>query len=107
MPFLRRFRRRSVAPSSPASVPAAAASARRRLTLHAAPAGCPLVVRELRADPAACLRLRELGFCEAARVAKVSHGGNLICQVCGVRVALARRLAELVVVEPAAPLPAS
>ena len=71
-----------------------------RLTLSAAPAGCPLLVRELRADPASCLRLRELGFCEMAQVAKLSHGGNLICHVCGVRVALARRLAELVVVEP-------
>lgn len=72
-----------------------------RLTLNAAPAGCPLVIRELRADAAACLRLRELGFCESARVSKVSAGGNLICQVCGVRVALARRLGELVFVEPA------
>lgn len=70
-------------------------------TLAAAPAGRTLIVRELRADPASCLRLRELGFCEAARVSKLSGGGNLICQVCGVRVALNRRLGELVVVEPA------
>ena len=92
MRFLRRLRR---------EVPAVAPLPGARLTLATAPAGRPLVVRELRADAGACQRLRELGFCESAQVSKLSAGGNLICQVCGVRVALARRLGELVFVEPA------
>ena len=73
----------------------------RRTCCSTAPVGCPLVIRELRADPTACLRLRELGFCESAQVSKLAAGGNLICHVCGVRVALAQRLGELVFVEPA------
>lgn len=96
MRFLRRLRREP-APAAPV-VPASLGD---RLTLRSAPVGCPLVIKELRADSASCLRLRELGFCEAARVSKLTAGGNLICSVCGVRVALALRLGELVVVEPA------
>ena len=92
MRFLQRLRGESPAPAAPAAT---------GLTLNAAPVGCPLVVKALRADPAACLRLRELGLCEAARVSKLPAGGNLLCYVCGVRVALARRLGELVLVEPA------
>lgn len=94
MRFLRRLRRREARPVAPA------AHANLRLTLKTAPVGCPLVIRELRADATACQRLRELGFCEEARVSKLPAGGNLICHVCGVRVALAQRLGELVFVEP-------
>lgn len=99
------FHRRNLASAPCADRPKPAVGAG-RLTLRTAPVGCPLIVRELRADSAACLRLRELGFCEAARISKLTDQGNLICQVCGVRIALNGRLGDLVIVEPVAALPA-
>lgn len=44
-------------------------------------------------------RLREIGFCESAVVCKVADRGACICLLTGTRVALARDLAERVVVE--------
>lgn len=46
-----------------------------------------------------CHRLREMGFCENALVTKISKGGSTVCNVCGSRVALDRKLAMSVVVE--------
>lgn len=45
------------------------------------------------------LRLRELGFCETAIVRKVSDGTALLCQICGVRLAIGRELASGILVE--------
>lgn len=70
------------------------------MPLSTAPVNCPLIVRELKAAPAACLRLREMGFCESTPIWKLNSGSNLICQVCGVRVALGKQLSSLVYVEP-------
>ena len=49
----------------------------------------------------ACRQLREIGFCEQMRVRKISHGRNLVCKVCGTRLALSRALARQVKVIPA------
>ena len=53
----------------------------------------------IRANAPECLRLRELGFCEAAEVCKVTDGSALICQVRGVRLAIGRNLGAEVMVE--------
>ena len=47
-----------------------------------------------------CDRLRDLGFCESLRVKKLANGRNLICSVCGTRMAISRELAEAVMVCP-------
>ena len=47
-----------------------------------------------------CERLREMGFCESMEVRKVSGGRNLICSVCGTRMAVSKDLAEDVMVTP-------
>jgi hypothetical protein len=44
--------------------------------------------------------LRELGFCESLRVRKLRQGRNLICAVCGTRLALSPQLAAQVLVVP-------
>lgn len=56
-------------------------------------------VKALKAEPAVCQRLREMGFCEFAEIRKVSHGSALICHVCGVKVALSQYLAKDILVE--------
>lgn len=70
------------------------------LTLSGVARGSRVRVVALTSEPAVCQRLREMGFCEMAEVAKLSDGGGLICQVCGSRVALSSRLADEIVVEP-------
>jgi ferrous iron transport protein A len=47
-----------------------------------------------------CDRLRDLGFCESLKVRKLANGRNLICTVCGTRLAISRELAEEVKVSP-------
>ena len=68
-------------------------------------AGCSLLeaaageeweVEGLVGDAAACRQLREIGFCEEMRLRKLTNGRNLLCAVCGTRLALNRRLAEKV-----------
>lgn len=44
--------------------------------------------------------MRDLGFCEKMRLRKLTHGRNLICSMCGTRLAISRELADQVVVEP-------
>lgn len=68
------------------------------LTLSQAQVGCDFQIRFLSGP--ACDRLRDLGFCETMRVRKLVDGRNLICTVCGTRMALSRELAEQVVVTP-------
>jgi len=41
-------------------------------------------------------RLRAMGFCEPLRVRKLSGGCNLLCSLCGTRVALSKDLADQV-----------
>jgi ferrous iron transport protein A len=45
-------------------------------------------------------RLREMGFCESAVIQKIGGTRMLICELCGVRVALSGRAAEKIEVEP-------
>lgn len=47
----------------------------------------------------ACLRLRELGFCEMTEVCKLADNGALICNLLGTRVAIARDLGKQIFVE--------
>ncbi len=61
--------------------------------------GAKLRVRGLKSRPAICRRLREMGFCEFAEIHKVADNGALICQVCGARVALSRKLGKEIMVE--------
>lgn len=69
------------------------------LTLNQAGVGCDLRIRCL--EGPGCERLRALGFCEQLRIRKLSGGRNLLCAVCGTRVALSRELAEQVLVTAA------
>lgn len=70
------------------------------VTLCEAGVGATVRVRKLEDNPAVCQRLREMGFCESAEIHKLADNGALICQVCGVRVALSRSLAKNIIVEP-------
>lgn len=45
-------------------------------------------------------RLRELGFCEAAMVKKISGQTTVMCEVCGTKLALSAELAKLIHVQP-------
>ena len=47
-----------------------------------------------------CDRLRDLGFCEQMQVRKLSGGRNLVCSVCGTRLAISKELADQVFVSP-------
>ena len=67
-------------------------------TLFGASVGCDFQVVALKGCEATCHRLREMGFCEQARVRKITAGGNTVCTVCGSRVALSKKLAESIVV---------
>ncbi len=71
-----------------------------QLDLCEARIGVKLRVRSLKSKPAVCQRLREMGFCELVEIHKVADNGALICQVCGVRVALSRNLGKEIIVEP-------
>lgn len=66
------------------------------LTLNQIKAGCDVRIQVLRGP--SCERLRDLGFCEQLQVRKISGGRNLICSVCGTRMAISRELAEQVLV---------
>lgn len=46
-----------------------------------------------------CNRLREMGFCEAAVIEKVSDSGSLICKVCDSKVILSKELAQKIIVK--------
>ena len=67
-------------------------------SLSQAQVGCDFQIRYL--DGPACDQLRNLGFCESLQVRKLSGGRNLVCSVCGTRLAVSRELAEQVKVTP-------
>lgn len=67
-------------------------------SLAQATVGCDFRIRFL-AGPA-CEQLRNLGFCESLEVRKITNGRNLVCSVCGTRLALSRELAAQVIVSP-------
>ena len=66
------------------------------LNLSQAAVGCDFQVTQL--EGPSCKQLRDIGFCEEMRVRKVSNGRNLICTVCGTRLALSHDLAEQILV---------
>lgn len=68
-------------------------------TLSQAAVGCDFQIK-LVTGPA-CRQLREIGFCEQMRVRKLTHGRNMLCTVCGTRLALSKELADQVQVIPA------
>ncbi len=68
------------------------------MTLNQVGVGCDVRIRVLSGP--GCERLRDLGFCEQLQVRKLSGGRNLICSVCGTRMAISRELAEQVLVAP-------
>ena len=68
--------------------------------LSVARAGRALLVRALHGAESTCQRLREMGFCEAAVVRKLSNGRNFICTVCGTRIALSLEMAAHILVSP-------
>lgn len=67
-------------------------------TLAQATVGCDFHIKVL--DGPGCDQLRKLGFCETMQVRKLANGRNLICSVCGTRMALSRDLADQVRVSP-------
>lgn len=68
------------------------------MTLNQVGVGCDVRIRVLNGP--ACERLRDMGFCEQLQVRKLAGGRNLICSVCGTRLAISRELAEQVMVTP-------
>ncbi len=70
------------------------------MTLNQVGVGCDVRIQLLNGP--ACDRLRDLGFCEQLQVRKLADGRNLICSVCGTRMAISRELAEQVMVNPVA-----
>ena len=68
------------------------------MTLNQAKVGCDVKICIL--EGPSCDRLRDLGFCEQLQVRKIAGGRNLICSICGTRMAISRELAEQVLVSP-------
>lgn len=68
------------------------------MTLNQVGVGCDVMIRLLNGP--SCDRLRDLGFCEQLQVRKLAGGRNLICSICGTRLAISRELAEQVLVAP-------
>ncbi len=69
------------------------------LTLSQAATGCEFQIRQV--DGPSCRQLREIGFCEEMRVKKLTNGRNMLCTVCGTRLALSKDLADQISVVPA------
>jgi ferrous iron transport protein A len=71
------------------------------MSLSKAQVGCDFEIRSL--EGPACEQLRNLGFCESVNVRKLADGRNLICSVCGTRLAVSNELAEQIKVTPVLP----
>tara|TARA_R110000850_G_scaffold263564_5_gene392417 strand:- start:504 stop:761 length:258 start_codon:yes stop_codon:yes gene_type:complete len=69
-------------------------------SLSQAQVGCDFQIKYV--EGPACDQLRNLGFCESLQVRKLANGRNLICSVCGTRIALSNDLAKQVKVSPVA-----
>ena len=67
-------------------------------SLAQAQVGCDFQIRYL--EGPGCEQLRNLGFCETLQISKLAGGRNLICSVCGTRLAVSSNLAEQVMVSP-------
>lgn len=78
------------------SVPKTIDLTRNLQNLTQARVGCDLQIEAV--DGPACDQLRNLGFCESLPVRKLAQGRNLVCSVCGTRVALSQELGKQVLV---------
>lgn len=67
------------------------------MTLSQVGVGCDVRIRLLSGP--SCDRLRDMGFCEQLQIRKLANGRNLICSVCGTRLAISKELADQVMVE--------
>lgn len=67
-------------------------------SLAQAQVGCDFQIRYL--EGTGCEQLRNIGFCETLQIRKLAGGRNLICSVCGTRLAVSSNLAEQVMVSP-------
>ena len=76
----------------------AALPANTPLTLNEVGLNCDVRISGLTGP--ACERLRDLGFCEQMQLRKISNGRNLVCNVCGAKMAISRELASQVLVSP-------
>ncbi len=72
--------------------------ARKPLTLNEVGLNCDVRISSISGP--ACERLRDLGFCEQMQLRKLSNGRNLVCTMCGAKMAISRELAEQVLVSP-------
>jgi len=72
----------------------------RRLSLAELPDGESGRVTGVNGQADLSQRLREMGFCESAVIQKISGKRMLICELCGVRLALSDRAAQGIEVEP-------
>jgi ferrous iron transport protein A len=70
----------------------------RNYTLNEVGVNCDVRISSLKGP--ACDRLRDLGFCEQMQLRKISNGRNLVCTICGAKMAISRELAEQVLVTP-------
>ncbi|MEO5917185.1 MAG: FeoA family protein [Luteolibacter sp.] len=68
------------------------------MTLNQVKVGCDVQIRVLSGP--GCDRLRDLGFCEELQLRKLTSGRNMICSICGTRMAISKELAEQVLVSP-------
>ena len=68
------------------------------MTLNQVKVGCDVQIRVLSGP--GCDRLRDLGFCEELQLRKPTSGRNMICSICGTRMAISKELAEQVLVSP-------
>ena len=68
------------------------------MTLNQVEVGRDFRIRILKGP--SCDRLRDLGFCEEMQVRKLSGGRNLVCSLCGTRLAISKELAAQVFVSP-------
>lgn len=59
-------------------------------------------VQKLEGHESVCNRLREMGFCEESEVRILNNSGAMLCQVCGSKVCLSRKIADSILVEPTA-----
>lgn len=72
-------------------------------TLKDAKDGETVIIDCLKGDTGDCQRLRELGFCESARVHKLADSGALICKVCDTKVIISEELAKKIIVKDNCP----
>lgn len=70
------------------------------ISLNRAKVGCDVTIEVM--EGPGCERLRDLGFCEQMRLRKLSNGRNVLCSLCGSKLAISSELAKQVLVRPVA-----